>query len=949
MANPVIRVILSAVDEVSGVAKKASDGVSGFAEKAKGALGALAALGVGAALGAFFKKTIEEANAAEIGMGRLGQAVTNAGGNFSVMSGALEKTIASVQRVSTATDDELREALTRLVAVSGDVAGSQENLSLVADIAAYKQISLTDAAELVGKAMVGNITAFQKMGVAGKDATQVLENARASFGGFAEEESKTFGGSLKLLSNLWGDFQEAVGVAILSGGQMTGVSAGLADALAGLVSWVEDNEDAFQRVIAPIVDAGHALFDVGKAVYDVVQPALGPLLKLTVGTLLVTLTNASLVVRELAAAFEYTAGKSLEALGFLVEKGGALLKLFGVEVVADAGTSIRSFGEKLVQGSKEHATKAADAWKKGLSDLFTGTVAANTKTELQVRAHGDRVVSETDKTLAAKAKAEATAIQKAQDAREKADAEQLKQLRAIGAQLAAEQQRQGTEANAAAKLLAEQLKVNLGAATARSLELTTAAMEQLLVQLRGKVPLEQWQALNAAVQQHKRDLSDLLPPASSLAEAAKEAEAANKKYGEDLKAAKKSTEELVRGGADLARAFVDAASATGVIDDKMTNVLNSSITLATNIGKAFGGDPTAIAASVTSLANIIVGIGSSETEKRRQAAAASNTQALERLTREVGNLNLRESGKTFAGIQSAVDASIQARADARASGKGPGDADRAAKEAFLKSLSSQGIGLEEARALFKELFGRDLALANAGTFFQDIQAFSKGLQNTEFGQFGKDFEGQLNALTRGFEILGITDADDKLQKFRTLAAKFSPALAEALNVDLSTPEGIAKATENLRALFGKLENGGLSPTEIGVSGNQFLSLISTILPLLGDANGLLGSGLSAGVNIGNGPVGGTPATGGSVPQLGAPGLPAPFLGAPAGVPDAFAASGAAVGTVINGGVVQNITITPRIDESSPEFLERITAAVDIRLVGRRDALVAANGTLGTVG
>ncbi|MBK6458906.1 MAG: hypothetical protein IPF87_22965 [Gemmatimonadetes bacterium] len=168
MANPIIKVVLSAVDEITGVTKKAGESVSSFSDKAKAALGSLAALGVGAALGAFFKSAIEEASAAEVGMGRLGTAVRNAGGNFDALKPQLESTVASVMRLSTATDDDLRAALTNMITISGDVAGSQRNLALAADLATFKHIGLEEAANVVGKAMNGNVTAFNKLGGGGR-------------------------------------------------------------------------------------------------------------------------------------------------------------------------------------------------------------------------------------------------------------------------------------------------------------------------------------------------------------------------------------------------------------------------------------------------------------------------------------------------------------------------------------------------------------------------------------------------------------------------------------------------------------------------------------------------------------------------------------------------------------------------------------------------------------
>lgn len=924
---------------------KSAEKTEGFGAKIKGLAITAGALAAGAALANFFKQSVEEAEAAEVGMGRLGTAVRNTGGNFDILKPSLEATIAATQRLSTATDDELREALARMITISGDAEGSQKNLALVADLAAFKQISLSDASDIVSRAMTGNVTALNKMGIAGKGATEVLDNARAAFGGFAANEASTFAGTLKVLSNLWGDFQEAVGTAILSSGEMGATAQGLVGGMAELSQWVERNEDKFRLVTNAIGTAVGALFSVGKTIYEILGPSLGFVAKLLGVTLLATLNSASYAVKSLAAAWEYTSGRSLQALGYLVEKGGALLKVFGIDVVSTAGASIREFGATLVASSKQTVTQANAVWAQGMSDLVKGRAKANAALATEEKASGDKAQTETEAQIAKRLAAGEKEAKARLEQDRKVHEGTLKGLADANKQLAELMATRHSDVRAAVDQLSALINGKLGSETAHALGLTSRAMEELLVTLRGRIPSEEWAALNAAVQQHKTSLADLLPPAESLAESAKQAADENKRISDEQGKQEKSIEKNARGTADLARAFVDAASATGLIDDKMSNILQSSITLATNLGKAFGGDPTAIAASVTSLANIIVGIGSSEVERRRQAAATSNTAALDRLTREVGNLNLRESGKTFAGVQSAVDASIQARADARASGKGPGAADEAAKAAFLKSLQSQGIGLEEARSLFKELFGRDLALANAGTFFQDIQAFSQGLQSTEFGQFGKDFEGQLDAATRGFEILGITDADDKLAKFKALAAKFSPALAEALNVNLSTPEGIAQATENLRTLFAKLESGSLSPTEIGVSGNQFLSLISTILPLLGDANGVLASGISAGVGLGNGPVGGIPATGGTVPLLGAPGLPTPIL------PDAYGTRGVSAAALqVAGGFNTTVTIqvAPREGEDDADFAQRIAAVVDKELVNRVDALKAAAGRLATV-
>lgn len=822
----------------------------------------------------------------------------------------------------------------------------QEGFKLSATIAndfAVELAKLAAKAGDVGKASVG-LDAFLNLGAAkGLTAAQTLTAVQQSILGIDEGTDKLFN---KNPSVLYAEYAAAIGTtagklddqqkaqallnaAITDGGKVGGAYG---DYLASAAGQQEQLTTELKKAAAEL---GGALTPALLAVLPVLTSLAAGMSNFVKGIQLLAV-DAAYFFEQIPNTVVLIKGKTLEQLGLLLKGAGDFIPFFGDKVSA-LGDQLVSEGKRQVKQSEDYTRILLQVKEEQENEIIGLVKKSGSAQVVAVAATQAKVTTLTAEELKKRHDAEEKAAKALFDAHEKWNKETLGQLRALGEYLGREQKKQADDARGTAELLARELQVNLGEATAQALDLTTEAMGKLLEQLRGKIPVEQWAALNAAVQQHKRDLSDLLPPAEDLAESAKRAADENKRITEEQGKQEKSLEKNARATADLARAFIDAASATGVIDQKMANILNSAVSLAANIGKAFGGDPTAIAASVTSLANIIVGIGSSETERRRQAAAAANTLALERLTREVGNLNLRESGKTFAGIQNAVDASIQARADARASGAGPGDADKAAKAAFLKSLQSQGIGLEEARALFKELFGRDLALANAGTFFQDITAFAEGLKNTEFGQFGSDFASQLDAVIKGFDIFNVSDADNKLQEFKDLVGKFSPALAGALNEDLSTPEGRAKAASNLQALFQKLKTGGLSPEEIGVSGNEFLSLIGTILPLLAEANGTLASGL---------PVTGPQTTGttSGIP-IGAPGLPSSTFGI--GAPNI---SGNIVPapnsiTTVNGGVNPTIIVQQNVGEGSEDFVKRIAAEVDLVLGRRYDTLAATSGQL----
>lgn len=274
MAERKVQVEIAGRETVSTAAKSAEGALGSFASKAASWFKGLAAVAVGSALFGFFRSAITEAKNAEVGMVRLQTAVENAGGVFPLLESKLEAAVKSVMKMSTATDDELREALTRMITVSGDVEGSIQNLALVTDIAAFKNISLEEASLAVGKAMTGNVGALNRLGVAGKDATTVIENARVAFGGFAEEQSNTFGGSLKRLTNQWGEFKEAVGNALIGGNAMQSGTNTLIDTLVDLEEWVVVNQESIQGFVDAIVGAATSVIENGPKIINVFKDIL---------------------------------------------------------------------------------------------------------------------------------------------------------------------------------------------------------------------------------------------------------------------------------------------------------------------------------------------------------------------------------------------------------------------------------------------------------------------------------------------------------------------------------------------------------------------------------------------------------------------------------------------------------------------------------------------------
>ena len=942
MRDVLVRIV--GEETVSAASRRAEGAIDGVGNAAASLAKKLAALGVGVLLGQFFKSAVEEAAAAEDAMAGLEQAVLNSGTSFRQFAPDVEAVVAQMTRLTKFTDDDLYRALTRMVGISGDAQGSLKNLGLVADLAAFKNIGLEESATIVGKAMNGNVTAFNKLGVAGKDATTVLETARGSFGGFATKEGATFSGTLARLSNNWGEFQEAVGRAILSNESVRSVSGKLVDTLVSLAQWVDHNSASFTGFIDQTIALGTQIGNIAGTLWDAFAPVLGPVIKLLTVGFVAGLQTLGLAFGEMAAIAQDAVGRVAETLGWFVTKGSQILGAFGINVGKSTGEALTQWGDQMRFAADRGITQARATFRKGMDAIFADQKGANKKSEDEQIRHGTArgtIDAATSAKLAKQAEQEAKARAEAEA---KWNKESLKRLEDLGNALAKERAKQGKEAADAAEFLAQQLGVNLGEVSARALQMTTEAMERLLVTLRGKIPVEQWQALNAKLQEHKTRLSDLLPPASQLAEAAREAADENARMGDEVKSAKPDLSAMAGTAATLARGFLDAAQATGLLDSNMASALTSVINIAAALPKALAGDASSIVAVVGGLANVITGLSENPAEKLRREVLNRNSDAIARLTREVGNLNLGTSGRTFQGITD-VFSGLGDRATAL---QGESSTRRMAGALALqadikKMLLKKGISQKEAEDLFAQMGAPDLAKIfttnDASLILKLVPQIIAALQATEFGQFGQDFQSQLDALTKGFDVYGTSDADNKLAEFAKLAKRFSPALADALSGDLSTPEGRAQARKNLQGLFEKLKTGGLSPTEIGVSGQDFLSLLTAILPLLGEANGVLQNG--------------TPVTGPTTigdartTPFGAPGLPTSTVGIETPtITGSLVPAPTTITTTISGGITV-INQFPNVEDSQ-DVLERIVSSVDEALLRRYDALRAAQGQLSTV-
>lgn len=204
------------------------------------ALGAGAALGVGLVVG--LKSSVEAAVDAEKSQKKLIAQLHASDISYRAHAKEIDKVIQKHSQLAGIDDEDLQDAFTNIVRVTGSVSKSLKEVGLVTDIVRAKNIDVSKAGELVGKVMNGNVNVLKRYGVAvtpvttaqdklreshdkvtvaqmrsakeaDKQATvqRALAAAQKAFGGQAEAYGKTSAGAMDRAGVAVENLQEALG------------------------------------------------------------------------------------------------------------------------------------------------------------------------------------------------------------------------------------------------------------------------------------------------------------------------------------------------------------------------------------------------------------------------------------------------------------------------------------------------------------------------------------------------------------------------------------------------------------------------------------------------------------------------------------------------------------------------------------------------------------------
>lgn len=265
-------------NETKGAFKDAGSDVEGFGKRIMGLLnpvnllkGGLASLGV-LGFGALAKKSVEAASESEAAWARVESAVENAGLTFANFRGELDAVFASIQKTTRYSDDAAADAFAALMSITQDYTGSVKNLTLATNIAAAKKIDLVSAAELVGKAAIGETAALKKQGIVIKEGSDAIAELSKRFNGFAERDAESMQGQLLQVANAWDNVLESMGRAILGMGGAGETTNKLTDSLNSFATWVDENKDNLAAVRDLLLEIAGAIGTIGAF-------ALKPMLK----------------------------------------------------------------------------------------------------------------------------------------------------------------------------------------------------------------------------------------------------------------------------------------------------------------------------------------------------------------------------------------------------------------------------------------------------------------------------------------------------------------------------------------------------------------------------------------------------------------------------------------------------------------------------------------------
>ena len=164
---------------------------------------------------------VREAMKEEVALLKLKTAVDNVGQSFAAATPFIKQTADSLIELGFA-DDDTYASLAKLTAATGNVKIAMKSMTVAADLARFKTISLTEASDLLARASTGQARGLRDLGIAmgvslkqGASYEEILAAIEQRVGGMAEAFAETGAGKMAIFNAKMSELKEQIGYALL--------------------------------------------------------------------------------------------------------------------------------------------------------------------------------------------------------------------------------------------------------------------------------------------------------------------------------------------------------------------------------------------------------------------------------------------------------------------------------------------------------------------------------------------------------------------------------------------------------------------------------------------------------------------------------------------------------------------------------------------------------------
>lgn len=226
---------------------KISSNLDGLSNKLKVVGASILAYFSVSAISGFFSTMISESTDAENNLNQLNAALARTGQLTPQVSASMSKFSTDLMAVSTIDDDVINGQLAIALNFTKTADKAQELVGAAANLSAAMKIDLGTAVELLGKTLDGTagrlnetVPALRGVSEAALKSGAAIEIVNRQFAGAATSEINTYSGSLKQLSNVFGNFAASLGNMIVQNPMVSQAMKELSKAFIGATAAIED-------------------------------------------------------------------------------------------------------------------------------------------------------------------------------------------------------------------------------------------------------------------------------------------------------------------------------------------------------------------------------------------------------------------------------------------------------------------------------------------------------------------------------------------------------------------------------------------------------------------------------------------------------------------------------------------------------------------------------------